>query len=182
MPNQLKAFCDQLRHLPALQSLIVLEDVLSYPIPYRSGERLTLRFFFFSRGKEKDAAGTVALYRPHVRVSASYPEGKLLEFMDLGFESGAAIPRCGEIVGRYPHPAMAVLSYAEAQAQKTAYFYALQQLLPLYAESAASLPETLSLVKSYVESFERVSEPAFRSYYETLSPQFFAWIKRILAL
>lgn len=180
MPNQLKAFCDQVRHLPALQSLIVLEDVLSYPIPYRSGERSALRFFFFSRGKEKDVAGTVALYRPHVRVSVSYPEGKLLEFADLGFETGVAIPRCGEIIGRYPHPVMAALSYAEAQAQKTAYFYALQQLLPLYAESAPHSPEALSLAKLYVESLERVSEPAFRPYYEALSPQFFVWIKSIL--
>ncbi|OQA13928.1 MAG: hypothetical protein BWY63_03321 [Chloroflexi bacterium ADurb.Bin360] len=182
MPNQLKTFHDQVRHLPALQSLIVLEDVLSYPIPYRSGERLALRFLFFSRSKEKDAAGTVALYRPHARVSVSYPEGRLLEFADLGFETGVAIPRCGELIGRYPHPAMAILSYAEAQAQKTAYFYALQQLLPLYAEPAPPSPEVLSLVKPFVESFERVSEPAFRSYYEALSPQFFSWIKRAQVL
>ncbi|MBN1922753.1 MAG: hypothetical protein JW892_16005 [Anaerolineae bacterium] len=181
MPNPLKTLHAQVRDLPALQSLIVLEDVLSYPIPCYSGKQLALRCFFFSRGREKDAEGTVALYRPHVRVSVSYPEGKLLEVVDLGFESGTAIPRCGEIVGRYPHPAMAALSYAEAQAQKTAYFYALQRLLPVYTRRAEPSPEAFSLVKACIESFERVSEPAFRSDYEALSPPFFAWLKSILA-
>lgn len=65
MPNQLKAFCDQLRHLPTLQCLIVLEDVLSYPIPYRSGERLTLRFFFlFQEQRERRCRDRGALSPP----------------------------------------------------------------------------------------------------------------------
>jgi len=179
MPNKVEQLHNETRHHPALKSLVVLESTLSYPIPCRCGEQVYLRFLIFDKGRTRNEAGRLPIYRPYVRVSVAYPEGRLVEYVELGFETGQEIRRLGEVIGEYPHAALAGLSFEAAKARRTALFYNTQQVLPLYGRTDLT-GEELECVRIYWETFEQVAEPCLRPYYEALSPSFFAWLKACL--
>ncbi|HOU13728.1 MAG TPA: hypothetical protein PKZ84_11480 [Anaerolineae bacterium] len=179
MPNQIEQLYQKTRNHTALQSLIVLESTLSYPIPHQSGTEMYLRFLFFDKGRTASEAGTVPIYRPYARVSITYPKGTLVEYIDLGFESGQPVTRLGEVIGEYPHAAMANLDFKAAKARRTALFYYTQQIIPLYGRTDLTAAE-IQTVQTYWDTFDQVAELPLRSYYEALSPAFFAWIHNIV--
>ena len=179
MPNQIQVLHQETRNHIALRSLIVLEAVLSYPIPYRSGESLYLRFLFFDTGRKDPETGKVSVYNPHARISVSYPQGKLVEYVALDFETGQSIAQLDRVIGEYPHAAMANLDFKAAKARRTALFYYTQQVIPLYGRADLTAAERQT-VQTYWDTFDEVAELPLRPYYEALSPAFFAWIREVL--
>ncbi len=178
MPNQVETLYQKTRQHPAIKSLVALESMLSYPIPYQNAEKMYLRFLFFGKDRQMNEAGKRKLYRPHARVSVTYPEGQLVEYMALSFEIGEAITRLGEAIGEYPHAAMARLDFKEAKARRTSLFYYTQQIIPLYGRVDLK-PVEREVIQAYRGTLEQVAEPPLRPYYETLSPVFFSWLNKI---
>ncbi len=176
MPNKVETLHGAIRHHAALKSLVALESTLSYPIPYANRGQVYLRFFVFDKGRAQANSGQVPVHRPHARVSAEYETGKLVEYVDLRFEEGQPVAQARDVIGFYPHEAMANLSFEMAKAARTSLFYHTQQVIPLLGRTALSTEE-MRIVHVYRETFEQVVEPCLRPHYEALSPAFFAWLK-----
>jgi len=166
------------RNHPVLRSLVAMESELALPIPSRRGEKIYLRYLVHDRSKQRTDPGRINIHRPYARVSIAYDSGELVEFMQLGFAEGRRLGPFGEVIGHYPHPAMAGLDYQAATARRTDLDQRTEQVIPLYGRTELSPTEILA-VRAYRALFEQVSEPCLRPAYQELSPDFYAWLAKV---
>ena len=176
MSTRVEELYTQTRNHPVCHHLIPLEAVLSYPVPSQEEDRVYLRFLVYRRGIV--SRGQLRpVYRPHARLSVDYPSGQLVEYTDFRFADGAPESPVSEQVGEFPHPAVASLSFQEMIADQSAFFEAIEAIIPLVGKSELDA-EGQRIVARYQELWDILVEPGLQPFYRALDADFFEWLER----
>lgn len=158
------------RH-PALVTLVAMEAGYSLPIPERRGDRTYVRLFAYRRrGGAPDAP--IAIHRPTARITVDAETGRLVEYVDLRWESGTT---GAPAIGTYPHAALAHLDLDAIDAMRAEVLTLTERLLFLYGRDDLGEADR-AVSRRYRHLFRLLAEPVLRPYYTALNPEFFAWL------
>jgi len=146
-----------------------LETALSLPIPVLQANSLYLTAFYYGV-KRVSGPGTSQAMPPVARVSATYPEGRLLSFLHRKVENlFPDLPASG-ILGPLT---VGQASPDERMQARRVLFVAYSNLLDLYQNEKSAKIER----KEFTKAFNKVAEPALLPYYHALNPGFFEWLE-----
>ncbi|MBN1659136.1 MAG: hypothetical protein JXA93_12065 [Anaerolineae bacterium] len=175
MSTRIEELYTQTRNHPVCHHLIPLEAVLSYPVPSRRGDLTYLKFLVYRRGIAPRGAMR-PVYRPHARLSVEYPTGQLVEYVDLRFADGAPVSPLAEQVGEFPHLQIANLSFQEMIAERSAFFDAIEGIIPLVGRRDLT-EDDRQIVARYRALFDMLVEPGLKPFYRALDTEFFEWLE-----
>jgi len=148
---------------------LLLETALSLPIPVLQDDSLYLTAFYYGV-KRVAGPGTGQAMPPVVRLSATYPEGRLLSFLHRKVEElFPGLPASG-VLG--PLTGGQATPNDRIQARR-ALFAAYSRILELYQKKKSAPAER----KEFTKAFYEVAEPALLPYYRSLNPDFFGWLE-----
>jgi hypothetical protein len=148
---------------------LTLETALSLPVPMFPEGRLALAVFYY--GVKRGAGpGKSHAMPPVARVSATYPEARLLLFAHCqAQELFPGLPVSGDL-----GPLAGVQAVpGDRYQQRRALFAAYGKIMELYHEKKGSRAER----KAFAAAFTRVAEAPLLPFYRALNPDFFDWLE-----
>lgn len=158
-----------------LLDLIPLESTCSLPVPSRQEGRTLLHLFTYRR-RGTPPRGPTHVYPPHLRITIDGESGRVVAWTDLQREQGVR----AEPIGTYPHAAVADLSRQEREALQSELLALTDRLAPLLGSTDLAEADRAA-ARRYLQLFRRLTEPALRTEYEALNPEFFAWLQTVSA-
>lgn len=167
-----ESLCRTLRRSRLFHELVPMESGIGWPLPVpvvQDGEpRVFMRLPLFVL--RPDPAGGADLFPPFATVTLDWATGRLVEYTDLRFkEPHRPRTQWSEPVGRFPHPAVEVLTTAGYRNARTRLFGLYDELLD---ELASGRQPGGDWSEQFDELFGRLLEPSLMPYYRQLAPKF----------
>lgn len=147
---------------------VVLESALSLPIPQQPGDHQVLAAFYYGV-KTTGGPGKGIALPPVARLAATYPEGRIIEFIraepEMLFPGLEISPDLGPL-------ATGSLSVPERTQTRRAFFRLYPEILDGYRSM-----QMIHQRDAFKKLFYALISPGLVPFYEHLNPQFFAWMK-----
>jgi hypothetical protein len=157
---------------------ITEESVLSWPVPVKKADYMFLAFFYYPAG------GPISdrkIWPPYYRVLADTELLVEIQFTPVEPKDfGINIPG-NKPLGKQELSDLGDISMSEYQALVDQLYRLVDQMIPLYLESAATLGNRgRDVVRQFHKLFQKLSPKPLLPFYRALNPDFFSWIDAVL--